>query len=619
MRDNNFYSYLHKQIPVLIFLSLLPGLGYILLGWLYDSHLPALVWYSLVVIVSIYGYQLYSRFNLQQMTEVELKIWHKKTFIFFYIFFLLWTVIFVTYINYNEYNLHYIAIFTQIGASVVASIILYPDQRLYKSAIYTLMLPLIVYFIVYDDWIGYVLAAFSATLTWVLLYSAAGTYTLLNKISFQANHDFLTGMFNRQYFINSLQMKMNTLTAEKKYSYLLLIDLDHFKTINDSLGHDIGDGLLQVVANRLQHALQTDSILARLGGDEFIITGPYFRNKHECKKEALTTSERILVALKKSYEINRHHVYISCSIGVSVISDSSNSAVDFIKEADIAMYEVKEKGRDGVFFFDEEMSARVEHNLRVEQLLHHALINKEIKLYFQPQLNLSQQVVGSEALARWYHHELGAISPAEFIPIAEQTGLIIELGNYILEQAIITLAEWEAKGIILQQFSINISMRQLMHTDFVACVHTLCQQHLTPELSNKLIFELTESVIAENPPKVSAIMDELKALGIKFSMDDFGTGYSSLSYIKKLPIEEIKIDRSFIEDIGQDIDAQQMIVTIIEMARIFDLRIVAEGVETATQLEFLRQHNCHLIQGYYHSHPLSYDDFIHYYYKSLTE
>lgn len=616
MRDNNFYSYLHRQIPVITLLSLLPGLGYIFLGWLYGSYQPALVWYSLIIIVSWFGYRLYSSFDLHSMSEANLIDWNRKAFIFFYIYFLLWTVIFVIYINYEEYNLHYIAIFTQIGASVVAAAILYPDQRLYKSAIYTLMLPLIIYFIIYDDWIGYVLAAFSATLTWVLLYSASGTYTLLNKISFQANHDFLTGMYNRQYFINALQKKMNTLVADKQHSYLLLIDLDHFKTINDSLGHDIGDGLLQIVAQRLQQSLQPDSIVARLGGDEFIICGPYFSNKEECKLQALHISENILIALKKTFEINRHHVYISCSIGVSLISSSSDNAVEFIKEADIAMYEVKAQGRDGVFFFDEQMSAKVEHNLQIEQHLHQALENKDIELYYQPQLNTQHQVVGAEVLARWFHTEQGEISPSEFIPIAEQTGLIIELGNYILERAIIKLAQWDSAGINLQQFSINICMRQLMHTDFVAYVHHLCDQHLTPTLTKKLVFELTESVIAENPVKISSIMEDLIDLGIKFSMDDFGTGYSSLSYIRQLPIEEIKIDRSFVKDIGQDMDAQQMIVTILEMARIFNLRIVAEGVETDKQLAFLRQHNCHLIQGYYFSTPLSSTDFTNYFEQS---
>ncbi|MDH5361094.1 MAG: bifunctional diguanylate cyclase/phosphodiesterase [Gammaproteobacteria bacterium] len=616
MRDNNFYSYLHKQIPVLTLLSLLPGLGYIFLGWLHDSYQPALVWYSLIVLVSLFGIRLYSTFNLQQMTEAELKLWHKKTFIFFYVFFLLWTVIFVTYVNYKEYNLHYIAVFTQIGASVVAAAILYPDQRLYRSAIYTLMLPLIIYFIIYDEWVGYVLAAFSATLTWVLLYSASATNSLLSKLSFQANHDFLTAMFNRQYFINALQKKMNALTADGKYSYLLLIDLDHFKTINDSLGHDIGDGLLQVVAERLQHSLEKDSIVARLGGDEFIICGPYFNNKDECKSQALAISDNILLALKQAYKINRHHVYISCSIGASLISASSSNAVEFIKEADIAMYEVKAQGRDGVFFFDEEMSAKVEHNLRIEQLLHQALIDKEINVYYQPQLDLHQRIVGSEALARWRNDELGEISPAEFIPIAEQTGLIIELGNYILEQAICKLAEWQDAGIELHQFSINISMRQLMHTDFVNYVSTLCKRHLKPDLTEKLVFELTESVIAENPDKISDIMNDLKELGIKFSMDDFGTGYSSLSYIRQLPIEEIKIDRSFIRDIGQDMNAQQMIVTILEMARIFKLRVVAEGVETEQQLAFLRQHNCHLVQGYFFSFPVNSDEFIELYRQS---
>jgi len=296
-----------------------------------------------------------------------------------------------------------------------------------------------------------------------------------------------------------------------------------------------------------------------------------------------------------------------------MISGHRDNANSFIKEADIAMYEVKAKGRDGVFMFNEEISNRVEEHLEIERLLHFALPNNEIMLHFQPQINRDGKVIGAEALARWHNPVLGDVSPEKFIPIAEQTGLIIEFGNFILETGFKTLREWRDAGINLEQLSINISMRQLTHHNFVLQVEDLLQRFLDDELCHKLMFEVTESIVAEDINRVISVMNRLKKSGIRFSMDDFGTGYSSLSYLNKLPLDEIKIDRSFVNLLEQNESDRAMVVTILNMANILKLNIVAEGVETAGQRDFLLNHDCQIFQGYFYSKPLPKEQFDTYY------
>lgn len=610
MKNKRFYTFLHRQIPLMIVLSLFPGLGYLFLGWLNDVFAPAAVWYLLIVAESVWGYQLYRSFDFDTMSENRREAWYRTLSWFFYVFMLLWVLIFLLYVHHDEQKLHYIAIFTEIGASVVAAALLASDRRLFKPSIYILMIPLIIYFFLIGTWYGYVLTIFAATLTWVLLYAANSSCQLLMQADHQATHDVLTGLYNRQFFIEHLQKRMNSLNESSGFAYLLLIDLDHFKTVNDSLGHDVGDLLLQQIAKRLRQQLPDEAVVARLGGDEFIVVGNTFADRELCSQTAIQLSEQLIAALKETYIVEQHHLYISASIGVSIVSGRSANANNFIKEADIAMYEVKAKGRDGVFMFNEEMADRVEANLEIERLLHFALPNNEISLHFQPQVDSSGTVVGAEALARWNSPVLGSVPPDKFIAIAEQTGLIIELGKYIIETGFRTLKEWCEAGIRLQQLSINISMRQLTHHAFIGQVEMLVKQCLCSELCGKVVFEITESVVAEDINRVISIMQKLKTLGIRFSMDDFGTGYSSLNYLNRLPIDEIKIDRSFIAMLGSTTETNVMVTSILNMAELFKLKVVAEGVETTAQQDFLRQHRCGLFQGYLFSPALKSEQFV---------
>jgi EAL domain-containing protein (putative c-di-GMP-specific phosphodiesterase class I) len=303
---------------------------------------------------------------------------------------------------------------------------------------------------------------------------------------------------------------------------------------------------------------------------------------------------------------------------MSVIDTTIGDANSYIKEADIALYEAKARGRDDVYIFNEEMAERVESHLEIERLLHFALEKEEITLNYQPQLDQQKNIIGVEALVRWDNNKLGAVSPVDFIPIAEQTGIIIELGNYIIESAFLALKEWDKKNITFDQFSINISMRQFFHHRFIDDVERLTQLHLDENLRKKVVFELTETIVAEDIQKVVYTIQQLKKLGIRFSLDDFGTGYSSLSYLKQLPINEIKIDRSFVSTLdqetpGESVGNHEMITTILNMAKIFKLKIVSEGVETAQQFDFLSKNGCDTYQGFYFSKPLSKVEFENYY------
>lgn len=608
MKERQFYSFLHKQIPVVLGLSLVPGLAYLFLGAFYHVLTSALVWYGLVVLASLWGVRVYRNFRFEQMTGQELDRWYRELGYFFYTIFLLWTLIFLLYISKDVYQIHYVAIFTQMGTAVLASTLLMSDRRLYVPTILIFMVPLTIYFFLLGEVYGYALTFLSGVFSWLLFYAARSSGALLAKMNHQASHDMLTGLCNRYNFIGHLQQVLNQLREERGFAYLLLIDLDHFKSINDLLGHDVGDALLQEVASRLQQAMPAGNMLARLGGDEFIIVGARHADREECKIAAVALSNKFLEVLKQPYVINNHHLYISCSVGIRLVDDSSN-ANRFIKEADIAMYEVKASGRDGVFLFNEALSSRIEQHLQIERLLHFALVNNEISLEFQPQVDADGNVVGAEVLVRWHSASLGEVAPEVFIPIAEQTGFIVELGNYVLEQSLIALRSWHESGVSLQSLSVNISMRQFLHHAFSDVARQLIDRHLDRELCGRLTFEITESIVSGDIGKVVARMNELKALGIRFSMDDFGTGYSSLSNLRRLPIFEIKVDQAFVSEIEYHDSDRAMIRTILSMARLFDFSVVAEGVETAGQFDFLVAQGCRIFQGFYFSPPLSKEEF----------
>ncbi|MBD3798042.1 MAG: EAL domain-containing protein, partial [Campylobacterales bacterium] len=441
----------------------------------------------------------------------------------------------------------------------------------------TLMLPITLYLLIVSTTYSYVLAFFTLVLSGVLLYAAKNTYEYLTKSRFQAYHDYLTGLGNRRFFIEMLESSVKE--NRNRYTYLLLIDLDHFKTINDTLGHDIGDQLLIQVARRMTSlAKKGNQFVARLGGDEFCILSKGFDTSEACLEDAKEFSQSLLDAIKCSYIIEGNHLFISSSVGVSIINNPKLQANEFLKEADIAMYEAKNNGRDGVIIFNDELCRIIEKKLEIERHLHFAVEKGEVQLQYQPQVNARGRVVGCEVLARWHNEKLGFVPPDVFIPIAENTGYIIELGEYIMEKALQALVKWDRSGIRLGQLSINISMRQFLDNGFVDMVEKLFDRYNIYNFKTQVVFEITESSTSDNLKKIIDAINELKKFGIKFSMDDFGTGYSSLSYLQEMPIDELKIDKSFVSRLYDEQQAL-LVKSIIEISRNMNLSIIAEGVE----------------------------------------
>lgn len=606
MKQQKYYNFLQKQILLMITLSLIPGLVYVNVAWSFNIVLPALIWYGMLLLVSLYGWQLYKEFGTHKMDEEHLKSWYQKLTWFMYVIFSSWTVIFLMYVRYDEYHLQYIAIFTQLGASVVASTLLISDKKLFVPILFGLMLPLVLYFVLIGTWYGYVLSVFSLIFLAILLYASFNTNKLLQKNYFQAQHDPLTGIFNRRYFMEYMESLSERLSENHKIACLCLVDLDHFKTINDSLGHDIGDKLLIDVSSRIKSYVKKTHIVARLGGDEFVLVSKELNKDQFALDSECTFAEGLLDVIRKPYLIDGHHLYISASIGVHELNHSLLYNVNFIKEVDIAMYEAKAQGRNGVVVFNKDLAKKVERNLKIEQKLHVALKENIIKIYYQPQFDKDEELVGCESLIRWYDYDLGLLNPEEFIAIAENTGLILKLGNYVVKETFQTMNRWNEMGNKLKSFSINISMRQLLHEPFVEEVKYLMLTYFPQKKhEQKIYFEITEHVFAQDMKKVISIMQRLQKIGISFSVDDFGTGYSSLSYLKVLPIDEVKIDKSFIRDLSESKNDQKLIGTIISIAKNFDLNIVAEGVETFEQLAFLSRIDCDVYQGFYFEEALT--------------
>jgi len=610
MKQQKYYIFLQKQILLMIGLSLVPGLVYVLFGWIFDILLPSLLWYIGLIFISIYGVYLYKQFSHTKMNEVELRHWYKHLSLFMYMIFASWAVIFVLNIQHDEYNLHYIAIFTELGASVVASTLLVSDKKLFVPILLTLMLPLSLYFFSIGTWFGYVLSVFSLIFVGVLLYGAFNTNKLILSNYYEAQHDSLTGLYNRRYFMEYMQPLYARLEENNKIAYLFLIDLDHFKTINDSLGHDIGDILLIQVSQRIKAYCKDTHVVARLGGDEFILVSQDEDASNVSESKAYAFANELLNIIREGYFIENHHLHISASIGVHELNDFSPDTNNFIKEADIAMYEAKSKGRDGVILFNKDLSDKVERHLAIEQKLYQTLNGNKLKVYYQPQFDASKKVVGCEALVRWCDDDLGVLTPDEFIPIAENTGLILELGSYVLHETFKVLHQWNEKGKFLKTFSINISMRQLLYEPFIEEVEVLAQYYFAQlEVPQTVIFEITEHVFAEDMEKVIATMNRLRKSGIAFSIDDFGTGYSSLSYLQELPIDEVKIDKSFVTEMIDNRNNESMISTIISIAKNFNFTIVAEGVETEAQFNKLREYDCDIYQGFYFDEALPQSNF----------
>ncbi|OIR02251.1 cyclic di-GMP phosphodiesterase Gmr [mine drainage metagenome] len=424
-----------------------------------------------------------------------------------------------------------------------------------------------------------------------------------------AFHDPLTRLPNRQLLLDRLQRSLISNARSGRKGALLFIDLDNFKTLNDTLGHAMGDLLLQQAAERLTFCMREGDTVARLGGDEFVVMLENLSSQTiEAAEHAEAVGEKILAALSQPYRLGTHTFRSSGSIGATIFSGDHQETEELLKQADIAMYQAKKADRNNLRFFDHKMQDTINVRAALEGELHKALESGQFQLYYQIQVDNARQPVGAEALIRWNHPARGLVSPADFIQLAEETGLILPIGKWVLETACAQLNAWasreETRQLVL---AVNISARQFHQDDFVDQVCAAVQRHaINPNL---LKLELTESLLLEYTEDTVATMNALKAIGVRLSLDDFGTGYSSLQYLKLLPLNQIKIDQSFVRDIATDTNDAAIVQTIIAMAETLGLEVIAEGVETQAQHDFLDLRGCHAYQGYLFGKPVPIEQF----------
>ena len=432
------------------------------------------------------------------------------------------------------------------------------------------------------------------------------------RIEYLAYYDALTELPNRRLLLNRLEQNLSRARRYGHYGAMLFLDLDRFKNINDSLGHPIGDDLLKEVAERLVIDMRAEDTISRLGGDEFVVLlADLGEDADNAVAAAQHKAELIKERLAKAYVIHDNILHITPSIGVAMFPSadgSYDSGSDILRYADTAMYRAKDDGRDTIRFFLPSMQAAADHRLALEKELRHALERNELCLFFQPQVDKEGNILGAETLIRWTHPSKGFISPGTFIPIAEASGLILPIGEWVLRTACQHLKKWNDMGLDLTHLAVNVSPRQFRQPDFITQVQeTIQETGVDPKM---LCLELTEGMVIDNIVDTIEKMQGLKKLGVELSIDDFGTGYSSLAYLKKMPLDILKIDQSFVRDIQNDLNDAAIVATIIAMAEHLSLKVIAEGVETHFELDFLKDNGCGMFQGYLFSRPVPDDQFM---------
>lgn len=420
------------------------------------------------------------------------------------------------------------------------------------------------------------------------------------QIAHSAHHDFLTGLPNRTLLNDRVSQAIALAARHMKKIAVLSLDLDGFKHINDSLGHPVGDKLLQSISKRLVDCVRVSDTVSRQGGDEFVV----LLSEVERSEDAAIIAKKILQAVAESHSIDQHDFHVATSIGVSVYPDDGADGATLIKNADTAMYQAKENGRQSFQFFKPSMNARAVERHSMEENLRRAVERREFTLHYQPKINLrTGEITGAEALIRWNHPIRGPVSPAQFIPVAEESGLILPIGNWVLREACRQARAWADASLPLISMAVNISAMQLRDEKFLEGVFaTLKDTGLDPRF---LELELTESVLMKHAESTEFILKTLRTSGVQLTVDDFGTGYSSLSYLRKFPIDALKIDQSFVRQITTTPEETTIVTAVISMGRSLKLRVVAEGVETEEELAFLQARQCDEAQGYYFSRPVT--------------
>ncbi|MGC1687106.1 MAG: EAL domain-containing protein, partial [Candidatus Acidiferrales bacterium] len=428
----------------------------------------------------------------------------------------------------------------------------------------------------------------------IVFHDVSAARSMSLQMTHSAEHDFLTDLPNRMLLNDRINRAIALASRHTKKVAVLFLDLDGFKHTNDSLGHPIGDKLLQSIAKRLAECVRGSDTVSRQGGDEFVV----LLSEVETPEDAAITARRMLRGVAEPHPIDEHDLHVTATVGVSIYPDDGRDAETLIKNADTAMYHAKENGRQNYQFFEPAMNVRAVERQSIEESLRRVLERQELALHYQPIVSLKTgQICGGEALLRWTHPVRGPVSPAQFIPVAEDCGLILPIGKWVLHEACRQSRAWSDAGLPLARIAVNISAIEFRDLHFLKGVlATLKDTHLDPK---SLELELTESVLMKRPESTESILKTLRATGVRVAVDDFGTGYSSLSYLKRFPIDALKIDQSFVRQITTTPDDTAIVTAVISMGRSLQLRVVAEGVETQAELAFLQAHQCDEAQGYY--------------------
>jgi diguanylate cyclase (GGDEF)-like protein/PAS domain S-box-containing protein len=434
----------------------------------------------------------------------------------------------------------------------------------------------------------------------VIVFRDVSTARALSlRMSYLAHHDSLTDLPNRILFSDRLTEAIAMAHRYGRKLSVLYMDVDRFKHINDSLGHDIGDRLLQSMAARLNACVRTSDTVSRQGGDEFVVLFSEVRHV----QDAALIAEKILLTLREPHRIGQHDLYLTVSIGIANYPDDGTEAEVLMKNADFAMYHAKENGRNNYQFFQPEMNLRAIERQSLEDDLRHALDRLEFVMHYQPKINLlTGAIIGVEALVRWRHPQRGLVPPAQFIPVAEECGFIVPIGRWVLREACRQARAWHNAGVMHMRVAVNVSAIELRDKDFVAGVRSILTE--TGLAAHYVELELTETCLLQDSKSTSAVLQALNDLGVGLALDDFGTGYSSLSYLKRFRIDTLKIDQSFVRDVTTDAGDASIVSAVISMGKSMQMQVVAEGVETQEQLAFLREQSCLYGQGYYFSQPL---------------
>ncbi len=607
---------IYRSMPFSLLAILINSSILSLVLWQVIDHSTIIGWLVAVYLTTLYRFLTYRNFlSITPTQDNEIDHWSKLAILGATLSGALWGT--ASLLLFPLEHVAYQALLVFVIAGMSAGAVTSLSSIFAASATFLLLtlLPLVWRFLSLESDVGYAMTIMGILFTVMVIASSRRISQSIQEslkvryerqcaeetIIYQAHYDELTQLPNRRLFIDRLNQEITRAQRHHHFGAILFLDLDHFKNINDSLGHRVGDILLQEVAQRLRRRIRNEDTVARLGGDEFVILLTEIGDSREITSSWVQNfAAQIQQLFTEPFMVQEHELHLSASIGVTLFPINGAVPEDLLQQADVAMYRAKAEGRDQSRFFQPSMQEAVHQRLEIEKGLRRALATGELELYYQLQVDITGTCIGAEALLRWNHPERGLIAPNEFISVAEETGLIYKIGDWVLATACRDMAQIGFNRPIT--LSVNVSPKQFREANFVERVQNIIHGcRINPA---QLRFEITENVLIENFEQTVERMQQLKKCGISFSIDDFGTGHSSLAYLKQLPVEMLKIDRSFVRDISTDPSDAIIVETILDMARHMGLKVVAEGVETPEAFAFLKEKGCEYFQGYLFSRPV---------------